>query len=216
MVKNEKTLDTHAKYYDTIMRIQLLGKNDCFRKLEVKHSGIKKGDKVLEFGCGTGMLTTYLIKAIGKNGKVIGVDVGKEMINIAKNKLKTKKNAEFVIIDETEKLPFKSNSFDVIITSLVMHLLTKKQKQIAFKEMYRVLKPKGNFLCVDFGEPSNWFGKIMDFYVTKLCVRIWPYEKNAIENFRGKIIKYIKNAGFKKIKIVRKDIGFVDYTKAEK
>lgn len=216
MPQKERTLDTHAKYYDISMKMQMLGKNDCFRKMEVEHSHVKKGDKVLDFGCGTGMLTTYLADVIGKNGYIVGVDVGAEMLRIAKQKFSGKKNAKFVLINNSEKLPFKSDYFDVVTTSLVMHLLTEEQKKAAFREMYRVLKKKGRFLCVDFGKPTNLLGWIVKLYITKLCILIWAYEKNAVPNFEGKILNMVKEAGFKNAKITRRQVGFVEYTEAVK
>ena len=101
--------------------------------------GIKKGMKILDVGCGTGVMFGRLKKLAGRQGQVIGIDFSQAMIKRAKNKYKKDKK-NFVCVDAHD-LPFKDKTFDrVIYFSSFPHLSDKKK---TIKEASRVLKPKG-------------------------------------------------------------------------
>jgi arsenite methyltransferase len=111
-------------------------------------SKIKEGDTVLDLGCGAGFDCFLAARKVGKTGKVIGVDMTKEMIENAKSnaeKLGTK-NVEF-IQSEIEKMPIPDNSVDIIITNCVVNLTPDKSE--TFKEARRVLKEGGRIYLSD-------------------------------------------------------------------
>ncbi len=111
-------------------------------------SKIKKGDVVLDLGCGAGFDCFLASKKVGKIGKVIGIDMTKEMIERAKanaEKLGVK-NVEF-ILGEIEKLPIKDNSIDIIISNCVINLTPDKTE--SFREAYRVLRIGGRIYLSD-------------------------------------------------------------------
>ncbi len=111
-------------------------------------SKIKEGDTVLDLGSGAGMDCFLAAKKVGKNGKVIGIDMTEEMVEMAKfNASKQKiENVEF-LLGEIEELPLKNNSVDIIITNCVINLTPDKTK--TFKEAYRVLKDGGRMYLSD-------------------------------------------------------------------
>jgi arsenite methyltransferase len=109
---------------------------------------IKEGDIVLDLGCGAGFDCFLASKKVGKNGKVIGVDMTEEMIKKARQNAKKlgAKNAKFILA-EIEKLPLRANSIDIIITNCVVNLTPDKLK--TFKEAHRVLKKGGRIYLSD-------------------------------------------------------------------
>ncbi len=111
-------------------------------------SKIKEGDIVLDLGCGAGFDCFLASEKVGKDGKVIGVDMTKEMIE--KAKINAKKNSvsnvEF-ILSEIERLPIEDNSVDVITTNCVINLTPNKTE--TFKEAFRVLKRGGKMYVSD-------------------------------------------------------------------
>jgi len=109
---------------------------------------IKEGDIVLDLGSGAGIDAILAAKKVGNKGKVIGVDMTKEMIEKAKENAKKQgiENVEF-LLGEIENLPLKDNSVDTIITNCVINLTPDKAK--TFKEAYRVLKQGGRIYLSD-------------------------------------------------------------------
>ncbi|HBB36835.1 MAG: Methyltransferase [Candidatus Moranbacteria bacterium GW2011_GWC1_45_18] len=109
---------------------------------------IKEGETVLDLGSGAGFDCFLAAKMVGGSGKVIGVDMTKEMIEKAKDNAEKYgyTNVEFRP-GEIEKLPIDDNSIDVVISNCVINLVPDKTK--AFKEIYRVLKKGGKMYISD-------------------------------------------------------------------
>lgn len=122
-------------------------------------AGINPGDHVLDLGSGAGNDCFVARALVGESGKVTGLDMTEQMIKKARencNKLKFT-NVEFVLGD-IEKMPFKNDRFDVVISNCVLNLVPDKSK--AFSEIYRVLKPGGRFCVSDVVIRGNLSEKI--------------------------------------------------------
>src|SRR4030066_510989 len=116
--------------------------------IPTEHAGIKKGDTVLDLGSGAGNDVFVARAIVGDEGRVIGLDMTEEMIEKA-NKNNTKlgyKNVEFKFGD-IEAMPFENDLADVVVSNCVLNLVPDKQK--AFSEIYRVLKPGAHFCVSD-------------------------------------------------------------------
>lgn len=109
---------------------------------------IKKGETVLDIGCGAGVDTLVAAIMSGSEGKVVGIDLTSEMLDRARANLE-KTSLGNVSFQEgsAEDLPFSEASFDVVISNGVFNLVPNKTK--ALKEVFRVLKPNGRFLLAD-------------------------------------------------------------------
>jgi len=109
---------------------------------------IKEGDSVLDLGSGAGNDCFVARALVGETGKVTGIDFTDAMLTKAIENAKKLgiKNVEFIKGD-IEKMPLSDNSFDVIVSNCVLNLVPDKNK--AFSEMYRVLKPEGHFCVSD-------------------------------------------------------------------
>lgn len=126
--------------------------------LPTEFAGIKNGDTVVDLGSGAGNDVFVARAIVGENGKVIGIDMTEEMIEKANrnNEKLCYKNVEFKLGD-IENIPIEDNIANVVVSNCVLNLVPDKQK--AFAEIYRIIKPGGHFCVSDIvlkGElPAN-------------------------------------------------------------
>jgi demethylmenaquinone methyltransferase/2-methoxy-6-polyprenyl-1,4-benzoquinol methylase/phosphoethanolamine N-methyltransferase len=114
-----------------------------------------EGERVLDVCCGTGSLALTLKASLGARGSVHGIDASPEMINMSQHKaLKAGTEVDFRV-GLAQALPFPDKTFDLVVSQLAIHHLPGDLKVRAFEEMYRVLKPKGRCLIVDFEPPKG-------------------------------------------------------------
>ena len=162
---------------------------------------------VLDIATGTGDIIIQICSK-NKNIKGIGFDCSQNMLEIAKNKSKKKKmdNIEY-IYGYAEKLPFDSNSIDIITISFGMRNFNNYEE--ALKEIHRVLKPKGTLAILEFCKPkNNLFQILFSFYFNKIIPiigkvltgeKLFDYLPESVNNFFGmnELSKKIENFGFK-------------------
>jgi len=154
---------------------------------------LKEGETVLDLGSGTGIDVFLASKKVGSKGLAIGVDMTKEMVKKARKIAKKYgyTNVEFKL-GEIENLPIEDNSVDVVISNCVINLCIDKLK--AFKEAYRVLKPRGRLMISDLvtnGELPEEVKENLDAWAE--CIA------GAME--KNEYLKVIKEAGFKNITV---------------
>ncbi|MCB0730776.1 MAG: arsenite methyltransferase [Ignavibacteriae bacterium] len=160
-----------------------------------EYAGIKKGDIVVDLGCGAGNDVFVALPYAGKEGKVIGIDFTEEML-VKANKNKEKlgsENVEFKF-GEIENLPLEENSADVIISNCVLNLVPNKEK--AFSEIYRTLKIGAHFCVSDIvvkGDLPSKLKQSAEMYAG--CVA------GAIQ--QDDYLNLIEQTGFKEVEVKR-------------
>lgn len=116
--------------------------------LPTQFAGIKKGDSVLDLGSGAGNDCFVAHALVGDTGKVTGIDFTDEMLLKAeKNLTKLGYTNVFFVKGDIEDMPLPDNQFDVVLSNCVLNLVPDKNR--AFSEIYRVLKPGGHFCVSD-------------------------------------------------------------------
>jgi ubiquinone/menaquinone biosynthesis C-methylase UbiE len=143
--------------YDLLVWIIALGRERNFRRKQIDLAKITPGETVLDVGCGTGTLAIEAKRCVGPNGKVYGIDASPEMI--ARAQKKARKAGLEIEFDAAaiETMPFSDATFDVVLSTVMLHHLPDEARHQGIREIRRVLKPGGRLLAVDFGgsEPER-------------------------------------------------------------
>jgi len=143
---NSKFWENYFKVYDSLNLLipyQELLETIC-EELE-----IKKGEKILEAGCGTGNLA---LKIKERGAEVVGLDNCQEALDIYRKKDPT---AKLVLADLRERLPFPDNYFDKIASNNTLYIIPKERQLDTLKELYRILKPRGKIVIANPKEDAN-------------------------------------------------------------
>jgi len=157
-------------------------------------AALKEGDIVLDLGSGAGFDAFLAARRVGKTGRVIGVDMTQEMLEMAMANAKKGgyDNVEFRL-GEIEKLPVEDNSIDAIISNCAINL--SPDKEMVFKEAFRALKPGGRLMVSDLvltKDLSQAIKQSVEAYVGCLA--------GAIK--KGDYLNIITMAGFQDVKVI--------------
>ncbi|WP_292075438.1 class I SAM-dependent methyltransferase [Mesorhizobium sp.] len=144
-----------AALYDTLAWLLTYGRERAFRERMLSFAKLKPGEAVLDVGCGTGTVALLAKKKVGPEGRVDGVDASPEMVARATAKAGRARIQVGFSTAIAQQLPFKDGEFDVVLSTLMFHHLPKKGREEFIREAFRVLKPDGRVLIVDFAKPPR-------------------------------------------------------------
>ncbi|MCJ7632598.1 arsenite methyltransferase [Candidatus Bathyarchaeota archaeon] len=160
-------------------------------------ASLKEGETVLDLGSGAGFDCFLAANKVGKNGKVIGVDMTPEMIDKARENTRKGKrsNVEFRL-GEIENLPVADGIVDVVISNCVINLSPNKKR--VFEEAFRVLKPNGGLMVSDIVLLKKLpliISKSVEAYIG--CI--------SGAEMKDKYLQIIREAGFKEVKVIEEN-----------
>ena len=136
------------RFYDLAAAVLFRGRRRSYRTL-LAAAGVRRGDRLLDVGCGPGYLARMLAEATGPDGSVVGIDAAPEMIEYASRRARGLANCLFQP-GAAQAIPFADGAFDVVTSSLVMHHLPREERARAAREMLRVLRPGGTLVLADY------------------------------------------------------------------
>jgi SAM-dependent methyltransferase len=171
-------------------------------------ASLKEGEVVLDLGAGGGLDCFLSSQKVGPTGKIIGVDMTPDVIDLARDNAEKNNftNVEFRL-GEIENLPVADNSVDIIISNCVINLSPEKQR--VFDEAYRVLKPGGRIAISDIVLLEQLPESIRDNKkLLAACV--------SGAELKNKYLEMIENAGFKDIQVQQKGTTLKHEAEGEK
>ncbi len=196
-----RTIRSWARFYDAVSWLISFGKAPAIRKKTVALAQPAAGEKALDVGCGTGTLAIALRAKVGPGGEVVGIDAAPEMIAVARDKA-AKQGADIDFrVGLIEEIPFPDDSFDLVLSSFMLHHLPDDLKRNGLAEIRRVLKPGGRFLVVDLTVHG-------DSFVGHVMTLIGHGERGQASELRA----IVDDAGFAEVEILKsrfKQLAFV-------
>ncbi|MEY0159840.1 class I SAM-dependent methyltransferase, partial [Providencia manganoxydans] len=168
-----KVFHSVASKYDLMNDLMSFGIHRVWKRYTIEASGVRRNQRVLDLAGGTGDLTAKFSRLVGENGEVVLADINDSMLKMGREKLRDHGivgNVSYVQAN-AEELPFPDDYFDCITISFGLRNVTDKAK--ALRSMFRVLKPGGRLLVLEFSKPVlDPLSKIYDAYSFHILPRI--------------------------------------------
>jgi ubiquinone/menaquinone biosynthesis C-methylase UbiE len=180
--------DRFLRFYDPLTR--LLGAERVRAGL-LDAARVQAGEEVLDLGCGTGALALQLL-AREPGARVTGLDPDPKALALAREKAK----AAGVEIAWREgyagRAPFPAQSFDRVVSSLMIHHLASQEKRDAFRDVRRLLRPGGTFHLLDFGPARG--------ALERGLTAVFHRDERIADNLGGRLPEWLREAGFEDVR----------------
>ena len=158
-----------ARHYDFMNSLLSFGIHHLWKRTAVKMMNLAPGDRLLDVCGGTADLAILAAKDVGPVGNVIVYDINRAMIQAGLHKVADKEFASRIgyVQGNAETVSFPDNHFDATMVGFGIRNVTNMPR--GFEEMYRVLKPGGKMMCLEFSRPTfapfRWLYDIYSFYI---------------------------------------------------
>ena len=200
-----RTLDHAAGVYDWLAPAMTLWQEGRYRRRAIRLLGLQGHERILDIGCGTGVLTRLLARQLDDTSiaLVVGVDAAPKMIRVARRNAVSLSNIRFDV-GIAESLPYPDASFDGAVSTFFYHHIDAVLKRRSLAELRRVIKPGGRLVIVDVDVPYTWFGR--------LCAwsGYWLFRQEEIrENIRGELRRALADTPFHEVQRVAQYAGYV-------
>ena len=180
-----EVFDSVAERYDVMNDLMSLGLHRLWKRFAIGSGRVRAGETVLDLAGGTGDLTRRLAPLVGPDGHVVLADINESMLQVGRDRLIDEGmvgNIDHILAD-AEALPFPDNSFDCIYMAFGLRNVTDKARALA--SMYRVLKPGGRLLILEFSKPvSRGLRPVYDLYSFSILPALGKVVANDADSYR--------------------------------
>lgn len=198
-----------AGRYDLMNDLMSFGIHRIWKRFTIERSGVRNGQRVLDIAGGTGDLAKVFAKRVGDSGEVVLADINGSMLDVGRTRLIDEGvvgNVRYVQAD-AQHLPFPDGYFNCITIAFGLRNVT--DKDAALRSMFRVLRPGGKAMVLEFSKPmAPGLGPIYDLYSFKLLPVMGKLVANDAESYRylAESIRMHPDQGM--LKIMMEDAGF--------
>jgi demethylmenaquinone methyltransferase/2-methoxy-6-polyprenyl-1,4-benzoquinol methylase len=198
--------DSVASKYDVMNDLMSMGLHRLWKAYTVQVANLKEGDQVLDIAGGTGDLAMAFAKKVGATGRVVHTDINEAMLCTGRDRLVDQGLALPTLVCDAEKLPFPAGHFNVV--SVAFGLRNMTHKDVALKEMCRVLKPGGKLLVLEFSKVAKPLEKAYDWYSFKILPNLGKLVAGDADSYRYLAESIRMHPGQEDLKTLMKNAGF--------
>jgi len=174
-----------ASKYDLMNDLMSFGVHRLWKRWFASTSGVRAGDAVLDLAGGTGDIAALLLPLVGDKGSVVLGDINAAMLRTGRDRLLDQgfvRNLDYAQLN-AEALPFPNASFDAVTIAFGLRNVT--DKDAALREMYRVLKPGGRVLILEFSAvQSQLLKRLYDFHSFEVLPRLGKLIANDADSYQ--------------------------------
>jgi demethylmenaquinone methyltransferase/2-methoxy-6-polyprenyl-1,4-benzoquinol methylase len=174
--------DSVAPKYDLMNDVMSLGLHRAWKAYAVMLANVRSGMSVLDIAGGTGDLSLAFSKLVGETGTVVHTDINEAMLRTGRKRLLDKGALLPTLVCDAQALPFAENSFDVVTVAFGLRNMT--HKDLALKQMLRVLKPGGKLLVLEFSKVAPPFEKMYDWYSFNVLPKMGKWITGDEDSYR--------------------------------
>lgn len=174
--------DSVARRYDIMNDLMSLGLHRIWKRFAIEHSGVRRGERVLDVAGGTGDLAREFVSRVGGTGLVVLTDINNAMLGNGRNRLLDEGIVVPVTQCDAERLPFASDFFDCVTVAFGLRNMT--HKDLALAEMRRVLRPGGRLLVLEFSRVWKPLAPFYDAYSFHVLPRLGRAVAGDAESYR--------------------------------
>ncbi|MEW5902901.1 MAG: bifunctional demethylmenaquinone methyltransferase/2-methoxy-6-polyprenyl-1,4-benzoquinol methylase UbiE [Pseudomonadota bacterium] len=171
-----------ASKYDIMNDLMSVGLHRIWKRFAVGLANVHQGQRVLDIAGGSGDLSRLFLDKVGREGTVVLTDINNAMLRVGRDRLLDEGIATPTAQCDAEKLPFPDNHFDVV--SIAFGLRNVTHKDVALREMQRVLRPGGRLIVLEFSKVAKPLEKMYDLYSFKLLPKMGELIANDADSYR--------------------------------
>ena len=174
--------DSVAARYDMMNDLMSMGLHRAWKAFTVQVADLRPGQQVLDIAGGTGDMARAFARRVGPTGRVVHTDINETMLRTGRDRLADQGLMLPTVVCDAEKLPFPDASFDRVCVAFGLRNMT--HKDLALREMCRVLRPDGKLLVLEFSRVAAPLQKPYDWYSFNILPRLGQLVAGDADSYR--------------------------------
>lgn len=198
--------DSVASRYDVMNDLMSLGLHRAWKAYATLVANAAEGARVLDIAAGTGDLARAFARQVGPRGMVVHTDINEAMLRTGRDRLLDAGLVLPTLVCDAERLPFADQSFDLVSVAFGLRNMTRKE--VALREMNRVLRPGGKLLVLEFSRVAEPLQQVYDWYSFRVLPRLGRWVTGDEASYRYLAESIRMHPAQEELRALMKSCGF--------